>query len=124
MTWLKVDDGECMAPWVVQVGNEAYGCYVRLGSYCAQQLTDGVVPQAIAEMIAGDLDQQFASRNLAALEAAGRIARDDDGSFRLPHFLDSNPSRAQVETDRAATRRRQAEWRQRHRRKGADHDQP
>lgn len=119
MPWLKVDDGEGMAPWVLQVGNEAYGVYVRLGSYCAQQLTDGVVPPAVAAMIAGDVDHATgASRNLASLELVGRITRDENGTVRLPLYLDSNPSSAQVEADREATRRRQAEWRARRRLQG------
>jgi hypothetical protein len=92
---------------------------VRLGSYSAQQLTDGVVPAAIAAMIAGDVHGNGDSRNLAALEAVSRITRGGDGTVRMPHFLDSNPSRAKVEADREATRRRQAEWRERRRHQGA-----
>lgn len=95
MPWQKTDDGEAMAPWVFQVGNEAYGVYCRLGNYCADHLTDGVVPAAIAQMIAG------AKKPLLALEVVGRIERDEMGTVRLPYFLDANPSRAQWEADAA-----------------------
>lgn len=102
MSWLKIDDGEGMAPWVIQVGNEAYGVYVRLGSYCAQHLTDGVVPSPIAVMIAGDVNGDGASRNLAVLELVGRISRDEIGTVTMPFYLEHNPSRAQAEADREA----------------------
>lgn len=97
MTWLKTDDGEGMAPWVFQVGNEAYGVYVRLGSYCAQHLTDGLVPKAMAEMIVGG-----SKKPLLALEVVGRVKRRETGDVELPFFLDSNPTRAQVEAEREA----------------------
>jgi hypothetical protein len=74
------------------------------------------VPAAVTEMIAGDLDLHGASRNIAALEAVGRVTRDDDGTVRLPRFLDHNPTRAKVEADREAMRKRQAESRARRRR--------
>lgn len=108
MPWLKIDDGEGMSPWVLQVGNEAYGVFVRLNSYAAQHLTDGVVPAPIAAMIAGDVDPATgASRLLATLVMAGRIDRDEHGgTIRLPYFLDSNPSAAQVEADREARQTR------------------
>lgn len=119
MPWLKIDDGEGMAPWVLEVGNEAYGVHVRLRSYCAQHLTDGVVPAPIAAMIAGDVGADGASRNLAALEMVGQITRESHGGkVCIPDYLDENPSRAQVESDREATRRRQAEWREKRRRQG------
>jgi hypothetical protein len=112
MAWLKVDDGSWMEPWVVMAGNEAFGTWARLSSYCAQYLTDGLVPGEIAAMIdpSGEL--------LERLEHAGKVQRRESGFIFLPDFLDTNPSRAQVEADREATRRRQAEWRRK--RKGSD----
>lgn len=118
MPWLKVDDGEGMAPWVFQVGNEVYGVYVRLGNYSAQHLTDGLVPAAIAQMIAGDVNGDGSSKSLLTLRTVGRITIDDLGTVRLPFYLDSNPSRAQVEQDRESTRQRQAEWRAKRRQPG------
>lgn len=94
MPWLRIDDGEADAPWVMQVGNEAYGVYCRLGGYCAKHLTDGMVPAPMAQMIAGG------KKPLLALEVVGRITRDEMGTVRLPFYLDSNPSRAQIESDR------------------------
>lgn len=109
MSWLKVDDGEWMAPWVDFAGNEAYGVYTRLASYCAQYLTDGVVPQRIAQSIAAGTDA------LDRLERAGRIRVEEFGTITLPEYLETNPSRAQVEADRQqrslrGRRAAQARW--------------
>jgi hypothetical protein len=116
MTWYRTDDGEFLSAWVFEVGNEAYGAYQRLGGYAAQQLTDGVVPGEIAAMIAGP-----SRKVLPALEIVGRIRRDENGTVRLPHFLDLNPSRAQVEADRDSARRRQETARRRAKSNGVTH---
>lgn len=116
MTWYRTDDSEFLGAWVFEAGNEAYGAYQRLGGYAAQQLTDGLVPAEIAAMIAGP-----SRKVLPALELVGRIRRDELGTVHLPHFLDLNPSRAQVEADRESTRRRQETYRRRARQNGVGH---
>lgn len=106
MPWLKVDDGEWCAPWVMIVGPTAYGVYVRLAGYCAQHLTDGVVPAEIVQAIvaaagAGAEDVVEKLTSVGRVEPIG-INGHVTGSLRLPFFLDSNPSAAQVESDREA----------------------
>lgn len=92
MPWLKTDDREWLDPWVMHVGPTAYGAYQRLMGYCAQNLTDGVVPAEIAAMV-------FASATAAdehaveKLLAAGRVAQLPSGSWSMPFYLDENPSR-------------------------------
>lgn len=44
MTWFKVDDGLAFHRKVVAAGNAAMGLWVRSGSWCAQHLTDGFIP--------------------------------------------------------------------------------
>lgn len=96
MTWLKVDDGTWSAPWAVMSGNAAVGVWTRLGSYSAQHLTDGLVPQEIVAMI------DPGGEAIVALEAQGKLERRETGSVFLFGYLDENPSRAQVEADRQA----------------------
>lgn len=96
MTWLKVDDGEWMAPDTLKLGNEAYGIYTRLRSYCAAFSTDGLVPAEVAALVAGGQDNL-----LARLELTGVAQLRTDGSVYLPAFLEHNPSKAQVEANRA-----------------------
>lgn len=52
MAWFKVDDNDAFDPEVVDLGNAAYGAWVRLGAYANQHLTDGIVPISVARMIA------------------------------------------------------------------------
>ena len=107
MPWLKVDDGEWCAPWVMHVGPVAYGVYTRLAGYCAQALSDGLVPVEIAAMIEASARAAGDEQAIEKLIAVGRVERHAlgdhlTGSLRLPYFLESNPSAAQVEADRAA----------------------
>ena len=106
MPWLKVDDGEWCQPWVMHVGDTAYGILKRLEGYCAQALTDGIVPGQIVAVIAAGREGE-----LEKLEAVGRVEWHQlgdhrTGSLRLPFYLDHNPTAAQVESDRE--RRREA----------------
>lgn len=43
MTWFKVDDKMWSHPKVLHASSLALGVWVRVGSYCADQLTDGLV---------------------------------------------------------------------------------
>lgn len=48
MTWFKVDDTLAFHRKAVAAGNAAMGLWVRAGSWSAQQLTDGHIPDDIA----------------------------------------------------------------------------
>lgn len=48
MPWFPVDDGFAFHRKCVRAGNAAVGLWTRSGSWCAQQLTDGFVPEDIA----------------------------------------------------------------------------
>lgn len=51
MTWFKVDDDLSFHRKVVKAGNAAMGLWVRAGSWSAQQLTDGFVPDNMIELL-------------------------------------------------------------------------
>lgn len=104
MSWAKFDDAFWSHPKVVRAGNEAVGAFVRVVCYCSQYLTDGAVPAATAREIARP-------KVLERLVEVGLLEVDGDG-FRVHGYLERNPSRLQVEAERAAKTQRQNRWRE------------
>lgn len=49
MPWFQVDDQLSFHAKVVAAGNPAMGLWVRAGSWCAQQITEGYIPKDIAK---------------------------------------------------------------------------
>lgn len=98
MPWFKVDDGFHCHPKVLKAGNEAVGLYVRCGAYAAQQLTDGFIPEHIVLL--------YGSETLAATLVGAGLWRRARGGWRMPDYLDYNPSKKQVLDEREKTRER------------------
>jgi len=103
VTWFRVDDNLAFHPKVLTAGNAAMGLWVRAGSWAAQQLTDGFVPDSIVATLGG--------RSAAkALERAGLWVRLE-GGWGFHDWHERQPLRATVEADR--TRERDKKRRQR-----------
>ena len=98
MPWFKVDDNLAFHAKTVAAGNAAMGLWVRAGSWCAQQLTDGHVPDHIVTVL-GTAPQ---ARKLVA---AGLWTRAE-GGFQFHEWNERQPNREQIETERAAARER------------------
>lgn len=118
MTWFKVDDTLAWHQKVVIAGNGAMGLWVRSGSWASQQLTDGFVPADIAKALGSPAE-------IKKLVAAGLwhpTEHDGTPGYQFHQFLERNPSRADVEAERAANRKRQQRGREaaRARREGRD----
>ncbi len=96
MTWLRVDDQISYAAATVQAGNAAMGAWLRMSAWSAAQLADGIVPTAVAHTMA-------ASRELAALVNAGLVVERED-AYEIVGYLETNPSREQVQREREARR--------------------
>lgn len=110
MAWVRLDDQFHGHPKVLQAGLTAAGLYARALSYCGSYLTDGYVPDGwVAAAIAGerrDTPQR--------LETAGLWERAEDGrGWRIPDFLEFNPSSEDVKLDRAAGKVRAQKSRER-----------
>lgn len=105
ITWFKIDDAFYSHPKVIAAGNAAVGLFVRLGAYSSQHLTNGVIPARIVHSFG-------TNRERKALETVGLIVRENSGDYRIPDFLDYNPSAAKVQADRAATAERVRKWRE------------
>jgi len=93
MTWFKVDDGLAFHAKVVLAGNAAMGLWVRAGSWVAQQLTDGYIPDQIVTTLGTRAQAK-------ALENAGLWIREGNG-YRFHGWLDYNPTAEEVRADQA-----------------------
>ena len=104
MSWVRLDDALFSHPKVLRAGNEALGAWVRMLTYCAAYLTDGVIDAETALSLAGR------QKVIDKLVTARLLDRDGD-TLRVHDYLAHNPSRAQVLADRAAKTERQSRWR-------------
>lgn len=114
MTWFRVDAGMRDHPAWIGCPKAAKADWLDLGTYAAQHLTDGHLPQEIVRRIT-------TPQTLKWLLSHGRLHAPDDhcddcpnnGQFYLHAYLERNPSRAQLEAEREASRKRMSEWRSR-----------
>ena len=104
MTWFKVDDGFAFHPKAIMAGNAALGLWVRAGAWCGANLTDGALPK---HMI-GTFGAQ--ARDAKKLVSVGLWVETDAG-FQFHEWSKMQPSKAEVEEERAANRKRQKEYR-------------
>ena len=101
MTWSKLDDGFWSNPKVERVGNDGAGAYARCLSYCGHQETDGFIPPGVARYIA-------TARTFQKLEAHGLVEGLNGTGYRIPDYLEFNPSHERLEEKREADRKRKA----------------
>ena len=97
--WFRLDDSFHSHPKVIAAGNEAVGLYVRCGTYAAQHLTDGFIPEQVA--------LQYGTPALVAKLVETRLWRRARGGWRMPDYLEYNPSAEQVRRERKAAAQRQ-----------------
>lgn len=105
MPWFKVDDNLAFHHKAVAAGNAAMGLWVRAGSWSAQQLTDGFVPD---HMIA-TLGNRAQARRLCDV----RLWHQIEGGYQFHEWSDAGrqPTRAETESRREDDRKRKAEAR-------------
>lgn len=93
MTWFKVDDGLAFHAKVVLAGNAAMGLWVRAGSWCAQMLTDGFIPDHMISALGTKAQAK-------ALIETGLWVREESG-YRFHEWLEYNPTAEEVRADQA-----------------------
>ncbi|MET0884930.1 MAG: hypothetical protein ABWX92_00645 [Mycetocola sp.] len=98
MVWFKVDDNLAFHAKAVSAGNPAMGLWVRAGSWAAQQVTDGFIPHHIVSVL-GTAGQ---ARTLVKV----RLWELEEGGYRFHAWTERQPSKADVEAERAAARDR------------------
>ena len=99
MPWFRLDDSFHSHPKVISAGNEAVGLFVRCGTYCAEHLTDGFIPESVMLL--------YGSTKLAEVLVQAKLVRRVRGGWRIPDYLDYNPSKQAVENDRKNAAERQ-----------------
>ncbi len=89
MTWVRLDDAFATNPKVFMLSDGAFRAYVVGLCYASQHLTDGFVPAGYVKL-----------RHARELEAAGMWDQDGSG-WQIHDFLEYNPSKQEVEQERA-----------------------
>lgn len=103
MPWFRVDDTLAFHEKTLAAGNAAMGLWVRSGAWSMQMLTDGHVPRAVA-------CQLGTTAQASRLVAVGLW--DDVGTgYAFHDWMDRQPSKAKLDSDRQAAAKRLAEWR-------------
>jgi len=97
MAWLKLDDQIFLNRKVAQCDTSAKMLYIVGLSYCANQLTDGFIPEATLPLLAGmaGLDWQIAKQSAGKLLDVCLWSATQNG-WQIPDYLEYNPSREQV----------------------------
>ena len=104
MAWVKLDDTFVEHPKVLAAGPLAAWLHVCAISYCNRNLTDGLVPKAVASRLA---DVSGPAKHIASLVREG-LWIEQDHEYLLHDYLEYQPSRAQVEAEREAAKKRMA----------------
>ena len=103
MAWFKVDDKLHGHKKAARAGVAAMGMWTVAGSWCADHLTDGFVPDYIAERFAPGQVEELA----ASLVSAGLWTPDEydgDAGWRFNDWCDYQPTREDVEAQRERDR--------------------
>ena len=119
MTWFKVDDGFYDHPKSARISLAATGLWVRAGSWCGKQEHDGIIPSYMLPMLANGASTRTTNRLVAELVEAGLWEEVQGIGWLVHDWHLYQPSRAERDAEREATRRRQAEWRRRKREGGS-----
>lgn len=90
MVWFKVDDSLAFHRKAISAGNSAMGLWVRAGSWSAQQLTDGYVPDHVVAVLGTEAQARRLVRAGLWMEA--------DGGYQFHQWTDDdrNPTRDEV----------------------------
>lgn len=104
MPWFKVDDGFHGHPKVVDLTLEAIGLWTLAGSWCASYLTDGEITERAMTRLGGS------ASTASELVDAGLWVECADG-FQFRDWEEYQPSKEQVQAERAASRARVQKWR-------------
>jgi hypothetical protein len=105
MTWFKVDDTLGSHPKARAAGLAAMGLWVVAGAWSSQHLTEGFVPDWFVN------SWPSGQKRAANLVQSGLWIEADSG-FTFHQWEERNPSKEQVEAERAAARERQRKHRE------------
>lgn len=118
MTWFKVDDTLHAHKKAMRAGTEAMGLWVLAGSWAADQLTDGWVPQYAISRWSPIADELAGRLVYAGLWIEGE--HDGDKGWWFHEWEERQPTRADVRAKRQADAERRARWREQQRLRAAE----
>lgn len=104
MPWFKVDDGFHGHPKVIGLSASSVGLWLLAGTWAAQYLTDGHVPRGMVGRFGGT------DADAAELIGAGLWYPSNDG-YQFHEWHEYQPTKDDVEAERAAARNRMRERR-------------
>lgn len=104
MSWFKLDDKFHDHPKVEAAGNAAIGLYCRLGTYCADKLTDGFIPTATARRYG--TAREIKALTFCPIPDTRPLLLIVEGGYVMPDYLEYNPTREKVLAEREAAKLR------------------
>ena len=105
MTWIRIDDQMPDHPKIEPLSDAAFRWTIRALSYANRFLTNGVLPSAFLDRVPDDVRGELVTR--------GVWEQGRDGHTRIHDYLDYQPSKAEIQRQRKATRQRVARFRER-----------
>ena len=115
MTWLKIDDGFTDNAKIEALSDRAFRLHVAGMCFCARTLSDGVIPEGRVPR----LIPKVTKRMVEELVTVGVWLLHPQG-YEIKDYLLYNPSREEVERQRAEKAERQRKYRDKQR--GAPRD--
>jgi hypothetical protein len=106
MTWVKLDDGFFDHPKAVAAGPLAVALFFASCCWSAANLTDGKVPKHVVKLIVSK--SGVTKKQCDVLVSVG-LWHDNGNHYEIHDYLHHNPSRSQVEKQRARWRRYKVE---------------
>ena len=96
MAWFRLDDQVTFHQKTLDAGNEAFGAWVRMGTWSSSRGLNGLVTKGAALTIAGR--QEI----IDDLLRVGYLESRENGDYYVHDYLDWNPSADEVERKRQA----------------------
>jgi hypothetical protein len=120
VSWFKLDDQFPRHPKVLQISAETAWLFVAGGCYCAQYLTDGIIPKAAVAGLTTARKWQVCAESLVRVG----LWHDRGDYYEIHDYLDYNPTREEVENVRQQARERRAKGGKRSRERRANATNP
>lgn len=98
MTWFKTDDKFWSSPERLSASWAAIGVWVTAGSYCSDQLTDGIVSKNAQKLL------RIRPKTAQELVAVGLWIAHENGDYEFKNWPKFNPMKAEVEARREQLR--------------------
>lgn len=105
MSWVKLDDQFFSHPKAREAGRDAVLLYLAGLTYCARHLTDGRIPKSAVAVVAAE---SWAKASSAKVLATVGFWHEFDDHYLVHDYLDRNPSREKVLSEREASAKRRA----------------